>query len=221
MTDQTLAAADTDTAETSSQATAKTYTQEEVDNMMAGLKSSVAKKATKQYAELGTPEELARIKSEWETIQHEQAIARGEFDATLNKIVSKKDAEIERLNSAIKTYKVDTPLLDAAARYKSVNPQQVQALLRNRVTLNDEGNPVVVDEAGKPVYTDAGVPADVDTLVREFLDSNPHFVAATPSTTTTRSNTTTSGDTFDLASLDMKNPKHRQKYQEAKRAGLI
>lgn len=218
MTDQTLA--DTTVTETETQA-AKTYTQEEVDNMMAGLKSSVSKRAVKPYAELGDPEELRRIKSEWEAHQQEQAIARGEFETTLATVVSKKDAEIERLNNAVKSYKLDSPLLDAAARYKSVNPQQVQALLRSAVSLDEEGNPIVIDNAGKTRRGDDGKLLSVDDLVREFLDSNPHFVAATPSTTHTTSSRETSGDAFDINSLDMKNPKHRQKYQEARRAGLV
>ena len=45
--------------DTANQAQAvKTYTQEEVDNMMARMRGSLEKKLLKPYADLGDPEEL-------------------------------------------------------------------------------------------------------------------------------------------------------------------
>jgi len=117
----------------------------------------------------------------------------------------------------IKEYKVNTPLLSAAAQYKAVNAEQVKALLANQVRLNQDGEVEVVDTKGSVRYNDAGEPLGVNDLVREFLDYNPHFVQATPSTTNTKSShTTTVSPGVDISKLDMKNPEHRKIYAEAK-----
>ena len=202
--------------ENQAQAT-KTYTQEEVDNMMARMKGSLEKKLLKPYADLGDPEELRQLREEASKRQQEQQIKRGEFEKTLQDLAAKKDAEIQKRDSVIKEYKVNTPLLSAAAQYKAVNAEQVKALLSNQVRLNSEGEVEVVDATGNVRYSDAGEALSVNDLVREFLDSNPHFVQASPSTTMTKSShTTVLSPGLDISKLDMKNPEHRKLYAEAK-----
>lgn len=222
LADKTATDADVDTT-TGNQAQAeKSYSQKEVDDMMARMKSSLQKKILRPYEDLGDPEELRQLKAEAERRAQEQAIKRGEFEKTLQEIAAKKDAEIQKRDSIIKEYKVNTPLLDAAARYKSVNPEQVRMLLSNNVRLGEEGEVQVVDKTGSVRYKDDGTQFGVDDLVREFLDSNPHFVQPTVSTTNTKSSHGTElGGTFDLSKLDMKNPEHRRQYAEAKKKGLI
>jgi hypothetical protein len=57
----------------------------------------------------------------------------------------------------------------------------------------------------------------VEDLVQEFLLSNPHFRAATPATTNTKSMVSGgAADKFDISKLDMRNPEHRKIYAEAK-----
>jgi hypothetical protein len=64
-------------------------------------------------------------------------------------------------------------------------------------------------------YNDAGQPLGVDDLVRGFLDSNPHFVNATPSTTNARSSISQQTPSkLDISKLDMKNPEHRALYKQ-------
>lgn len=207
-------------ANTESQAQAtKTYTQEEFDRHMAGLKSSLAKKYEKQYADLGDPEELRQLKTEAEKRQTEQQIKRGEFEKTLQELAAKKDAEIQRRDSIIKEYKVNTPLLSAAAQYKAVNAEQVKALLASNVRLNGDGEVEVVDDSGAVRYNDAGEPLGVDSLVKEWLDKNPHFVQSTPSTTNAKSSISNSGQgKMDITKLDMKDPEHRKLYAEYRKA---
>lgn len=207
-------------ANTESQAQAtKTYTQEEFDRHMAGLKSSLAKKYEKQYADLGDPDELRQLKTEAEKRQTEQQIKRGEFEKTLQELAAKKDAEIQRRDSIIKEYKVNTPLLSAAAQYKAVNAEQVKALLASNVRLNGDGEVEVVDDSGAVRYNDAGEPLGVDSLVKEWLDKNPHFVQSTPSTTNAKSSISNSGQgKMDITKLDMKDPEHRKLYAEYRKA---
>jgi len=226
MSDNTLVtdnATDAAALEDGNQAQAtKTYTQEEVDNMMARMKGSLQKKLLKPYEELGDPEELRNLKAEAEKRQVEGQIKRGEFEKTLQELAAKKDAEIQKRDSVIKEYKVNTPLLSAAAQYRAVNAEQVKALLSQNVRLNGEGEVEVVDATGSVRYNDAGEALGVNDLVREFLDSNPHFVQATPSTTNTKSshaNNVSNG--IDISKLDMKNPDHRKLYAEARAKGKI
>lgn len=224
--DNTLAnEAVTDTAsQTESQAQeAKTYTQEEVDNMMARMRGSLERKLVKPYEELGSPEELKALREAEEKRRQEEQLKRGEFEKTLQELASKKDEEIKKRDAMIEEYKVNTPLLNAAATHKSVNPQQVQSLLRSQVRLGENGEAEVLDSTGAVRYDDSGNPLTVEALVEEFLTSNPHFVAAAPSTTNTQNSvqSNNSSGSFDLASLDLTNPQHRKMYKEAKMKGLI
>lgn len=226
MTDQNIGeTAATDAADqTTSQeteATTKTYTQQEVDDMMARMKSTVKQKALKPYEDLGDPEELRTLKTQAEQKRQEDQMKRGEFEKTLQEMASKKDSEIQKRDAIIKEYKVNTPLLDAAARYKSVNPDQVKALLASNVQLNEDGDVVVTDAKGGVRYNDDGAALKVDDLVREFLDSNPHFVQPTASTSHTKSSYNAPGGKLDISKLDMKNPADRQRYSEAKKAGNV
>ena len=224
MSDNTLVnnmatdAASTD-AENQAQAT-KTYTQEEVDNMMARMRGSLEKKLLKPYADLGDPEELRQLRLEAEQRQQEQQLKRGEFEKTLQELAAKKDAEISKRDAVIKEYKINTPLLSAAARYNAVNAEQVKALLSSNIRMNDGGDVEVVDSKGAVRYNDKGEPIGVDDLVKEFLDTNPHFKLANPATTQTRSNIADKGQgkKLDVSKLDMNNPEHRAAYKEHRKS---
>jgi hypothetical protein len=225
MTDTTLAndMGTEPAGETASQAqAAKTFTQEEVNSILARTKSQLEKKYASKYEDLGDPDELRSIKTDWEKKQQEQQIKRGEFEKTLQEMAAKKDAEIQKRDSVIKEYKVNVPLLSAAAKFNAVNAEQVKALLAQNVRLNSEGDVEVVDEKGSVRYNDKGEPIAVEELVRGFLDSNPHFKMASPSTTNTRSNISSgSAEKLDISKLNMSNPEHRKLYaQHRKSLGL-
>lgn len=206
---------------TQAQAT-KTYSQDEVDGMMARMKGSLQKKLLKPYEDLGDPDELRSIKTEWEKKQQETQVKKGEFEKVLQDLAAKKDAEISKRDSIIKEYKVNSPLLSAAAKYRAVNADQVKALLGQNVRLNGEGDVEVVDTQGKVRYQDNGSAFGVEDLVREFLDSNPHFVSASPANTNTRSNISNGQPVkLDITKLDMKNPEHRKVYAEYRKTAGI
>lgn len=216
----TVQDAGTDAAQNNNQETApKTYTQAEFDNHMAGLKASVAKKYEKQFAELGDIEELKALKQQAEARKQEESLKKGEFEQILKDLAAKKDQEITKRDQVISEFKIEMPLIQAASQFKSVNPEQVKALLRSNVRLND-GEVEVVDEKGQVRYSDAGTPYTPQDLVKEFLDKNPHFVQASPSTTNTKSsvNPGNVGKKLDISSLDMSKPEHRALYKEYKKA---
>lgn len=219
MSDQSLVQTEhTDSSEQNSQAQAtKTYTQEEFDRHMAGMKSSLQKKYEKTFSELGDIEELKQLKTQSEAKKLEEAKKRGEFESVLQDLAAKKDAEIQKRDAIIKDYRVNTPLLSAAAQFRAVAPEQVKSLLASNVRLNAEGEVEVIDSKGAVRYNDKGVALGVEQLVREFLDSNPHFVAPTPSTVNTKSShAVNSVNTVDISKLDLKNPEHRKIYAESR-----
>lgn len=200
----------------------KTYTQEEFDHHMARMRASLEKRLLKPYADLGDPEELRELKQRAEQQRTEQAMSRGEFEKILQESLSKKDAEIQRRDSVIQEYKIDVPLMQAAAKFQAVNVDQVKALLKNSVRLNAEGEVEVIDAKGAPQYDDSGNLLSVEQYVKGFLDSNPHFQSPTVATVNSQSNRAVSRNgKLDLAGLDMKNPEHRKKYQEARAKGQI
>lgn len=226
MSDNTLAqdnATDAATLEKENQAPAtKSYSQQEVDNMMARMKGSLEKKLLKPYEDLGDPDELRTLKSEAERRAQEQQIKRGEFEKTLQELAAKKDAEIQKRDSVIKEYKVNTPLLSAAAQYRAVNAEQVKALLSNQVRLNQDGEVEVIGNDGAVRYQDSGTPLGVEDLVQEFLTQNPHFVSAAPATTNARSSISNQAPSkLDITKLDMKNPEHRELYRQYRKENGI
>lgn len=222
MSEQIMEKTETETAQ-SQETVSKTYTQEEFDNHMAGLKKSLASKYERQYADLGDVEELRALKTDAEMRKQEEQIKRGEFEKTLQELAAKKDDEIRKRDVVITEYKVNSPLLDAAAKHRAIAPEQVRALLGGSVRLGESGEVEVLDASGSVRYDDSGKPVSVDVLVKEFLDSNPHFVQPGASTTNTRSQVspTSASSKFSLDSLDLTNAEHRKMYKEAKEKGLL
>jgi PIN domain nuclease of toxin-antitoxin system len=223
MTDNSLVNEGTDPVENSTnQVASKTFTQDEVNAILARTKTQLEKKYASRYEDLGDPEELRQLRVEAERRQQEQQIKRGEFDRTLQELAAKKDQEIQKRDNIIREYKVKTPVLNAAAKYRAVNPDQVRTLLQPSLRLNDEGEVEVIDDKGAVRYNDAGVPLGVEDLVQEWLNRNPHFVAPTPATTNTQSSVNgRGGNNLDVAKLDFKKPEHRKLYAEAKKAGRV
>ena len=117
------------------------------------------------------------------------------------------------MENTVRGYTINSPLLNAAATHRSINPEQVRSLLADKVKLDTDGVVQVIDGNNVARYNDSGAPLTVDELVVEFLGTNPHFVQPTRSTTNTNSsNDSTSIEQLDVSKLDMKDPKHRAKY---------
>lgn len=212
----------TGNSENQAQADTKYYTQDEFDKHMSGMRKALEQKFEKRLAELGDFEELKQLKTQAEKQKEAEALKRGEFEKILQEKAAKWESEIQKRDSVIKEYKVTTPILEAASRYKAVAPEQVRSLLNSQVRLNETGEVEVVGTDGSVRYTDSGTPLGVDDLVKEFLEKNPHFVSPAPSTTNTKTPTgnVVKGD-FDVTKLDMKNPAHRERYKQAKAEGWI
>ena len=213
--EQTLADNEDTGSSTETQAAAeKTYTQKEMDDMAARIKTAVTKKVLKQYEDLGDIEELRALKQTREQQRVEEATKQGNFESVLKELAAKKDAEIARRDAVIRDYKIDNPLLSTAAKYRAVAPEQVKSLLKNQVRLSGEGEVEVLDDSGQVRYTDRGTVMTVDELVSEFLNKNPHFVQAAPATTATKNSVMNNQKKLDISKLDMNDPVQRAQYKE-------
>lgn len=219
MSDNTLAVDNTDESPNNNQAaTEKTYTQKEFDDHMAKMRTSIARKYEKTLGELGDIEELKQLKQQHEQQQLDLQKRRGEFDKIIADLAAKKDEEIRKRDEIIKSYTVDMPLVNTAAQFGAVNPQQVRQLLKPHLRLAESGEVEVIDDKGTVRYSDQGQPFRVEDLVREFLDQNPHFKSAGPATTQTRNSVSNSREKFDISKLDMKNPADRARYKEYRKS---
>ena len=158
----------------------KSFTQADVDKMIEQRLARERKKFEKKIEGLDIAE-ARKLIEEKEQAEIERQKEKGEFENVLKQLAEKKDQQINALNTKLHETLVDGALLQAASAQNAVSPDQVVALLKNRVKLSDEGVVEVLDDSGSPTYTDNGNPKDVNELVSDFLTANPHFVRATPS----------------------------------------
>ena len=197
--------------------TTKTFTQEEVNELIGKRIHQVNKK----YENVDV-EEYKALKGLKEQIEEEQLIKKEDFNGVLKKQKEKADTELSALRSELETIKIDGALISASSKAKAVSPDHVAQLLRKNITLGADGNVMVTDNDGKQRYTDNADPMTVDHLVEEFLSSNQYFKSAGPSGAGSTGNTQNANpQSLDLAQLDMNNPEHRKLYTEMRKQGKV
>lgn len=201
----------------------KTFTQTDLDKVVADRVARERRKYEKKYdgVDIDRYQELVD-KAEKE--RQAQLKAKGDFERILKEQAEKKDAQINQLMSQVKNIRVDGALLDTASKLKAVNPGQVATLIKDQVKLNESGDVEIVDpKTGQTRYKDDGNHMSIEDLTNEFLTANPHFVAASPSGagTTSKIGDAGSGEKLDITKLDMKNPEDRKRYAEyRKKVGI-
>ncbi len=199
------------------QVEAKTFTQEEVNELIGKRVAQVNKK----YENVDV-EEYKALRGLKEQIEEEQLIKKEDFNGVLKKQKEKSEGEIHRLRSELETIKIDGALIDAASKAKSVAPDHVAQLLRKSIKLSEDGQVIVTDSEGKQRYTDSADPMNVHHLVEEFLSSNQYFKSAGPSGAGSTGNTINADQKdFDLAQLDLNKPEHREIYKKMKAQGKV
>ncbi len=211
-------------AEATTESEAKAFTQADLDKIVADRIARERRKFEKKYEGID-PDYYSELANKAEKEKQDKLEAKGEFEQILKDSMSKKDAQINGLLTQVKTIKVDGSLLDAASKFKAVNPGQVATLVKDQVKMNEAGDVEIVDpKSGQVRYNDKGEHITVSDLVGEFLTANPHFVSATPSgsgSTSKIGDVAGSGEKVDITKLDMSNPDDRQKYADyRKKAGL-
>lgn len=199
----------------------KTYTAEEFNNAMASIRVKTEKQLAKKFDGVDVEKYNQLLKAEEER-QLEAERAKGNFEKVLKETVSKKDTEINTLKQRLQSQMVDGAIISAASKYKAISPEQVKELLAKNVRLSDKGEVEVVGEEGGVKYTETGDPYTVDTLVKEWLDKNPHFSQPGPKGAGSQSNTssTTGTGQVDISKLDLNNSEHRAIYKQLRNERL-
>jgi len=165
----------------------KSFSQSEVERIVEQRLARERKKFEKQIEGVDL-NEARRLLEEKEAAELERQKERGEFESILKKTAEKKDNEIQTLRSKLHSTLIDGEVMNAAVRNNAVSPEQVSALLRNKIRLADDGHVEVLDGNGSPRYNDSGESLTVGELVEEFLTANPHFVRASAGGTGSKGN---------------------------------
>jgi len=210
VTDEAITDEASSTVETNQEtaSTDRTFTQEEVNAMIAKR----AEKMLRQKIGDIDVEEIRELKAQKEKAQRDELIRKQKFEEVLKQQKDQYDREIQTLRSQLTGVKVDGAVLDAATRYGAVSPQDVAALMKNSIKLDETGNPVILDDNGDIRYDSANAePLSVDAAVKEFLEQKPYFKAAGPSGAGSKSNDRPGrAEKISIEELDLKNPVHRE-----------
>lgn len=197
----------------------RTFTQADVDKIVQQRLDKHKRKYdgidVGEYKSLKTAEEEREI---------EAMKKREEFDQVLAQQKDKFSGEISTLRQELTSLKVDGTLLSSAAARNAVNPDQVTQLLKDRVGLDETGRPVVYDKGSVVYDPDTAEPKTLESLVNEFLDSNPHFLRSGPSGVTSSGaagSAPTTKSSNDLSSLDMTKASDRELYKKLRSEGKI
>ena len=178
MSDEIMADAVTEAAvETPEVQESKTFTQEELDRIVADRVARTKRQYDKRLDGIDLDEARQLLQRQQEA-EIEKQKERGEFESILKQTVEKKDQAIKTYKQRLESQLVDGALLSAASRNNAVSAEQVVQLVRGSVRLSEDGTAEVVDSNGTPRYNDSGDPVSVDELVGDFLTTNPHFVKA-------------------------------------------
>jgi len=188
----------------------KTFTQEQIDNIIkTRLEAEKSKYDKKLQEEENQKAELLKEQ------QLKEAKSKADIEKIMQERLSEKDSELQKVKDQIKKEKVDNSILSIANKEKSINAQQVVALLKNEVKYNDDGRIEVVDNNSNVRYNSSGELLTIEDRVKEFLDSNPHFRQGSLSGSGSQS--AVGGKTvkpFNIQDLDMSKPEDRARYSE-------
>ena len=194
---------------------AKTFTQEDLDRIVADRIAREQRKFEKKISGIDLDEAKA-LKAEKEALNVERLRERGDFDTILKQTVEKKDAEIQTYKSKLQQTLVDGAIVGAAGNNNAVNPDQVAMLLKRSARLSDDGAVEVLDVNGLPRYNDKGDLLSVNEMVSEFLTVNPHFVRASQGGSGSQGNTGGINDgsvkTKSRAEFELLNPTKRMQF---------
>jgi len=203
--------------EAESKVESKAFTEDQVEAIVQRRLDRYKKNVSTKLDGLDI-DEAKKLLEEKKQKEQELALQRGEFDKVLKDTVSKKDTKISALESELQKIRIDETLVNTASQLKAINPNEVKALLRNSLKLNDSGSVEVVSETGTPRYNEKGDIMSVNELVAEYLNNNPHHVVATPSGSGSQSGI--GGNTlkpFNIKDLDLNKAEDRKVYAEHKR----
>lgn len=187
-----------------------TFTQEQLDKVISTrLEAERRKYEKKLHEEENQKTEIIKQK------QLEEAKTKQDLEKIMQERLSEKDKELARYKDQIKKEKVDNSILSVASQNRAINPSQVVALLKTEVKYSDDGRVEILDKNTNVRYNSKGELLTIEDLVKEFLDTNPHFRQGSLSGSGSQSSI--GGNTvkpFKIQDLDLTRPEDRQTYSE-------
>ena len=192
----------------------QTFTQAQIDNI---IKTRL--EAEKQKNQKILQEEENKKNELLKEQQLKEAKSKAEVEKVMQERLSEKESELNRYKEQIKKEKVDNSILSIANKEKSINAQQVVALLKSEVQYNDDGRIEIVDNNSNVRYNAQGELLTIEDRVKEFLDANPHFRQGSLSGSGSQSSI--GGNSLkpkSIGDLDLNNPADRKVYAEMRQA---
>ena len=192
----------------------KTFTQDQLNNIIESRVMAERKKYEKKLQEEEKQkEELVKQK------QVEEAKTKAEIEKIMQERLAEKEKELSSFKQQMQMEKIDKSILSVASSSRAVNPDQVVALLKSEIQLADDGRPEVLDQNGNVRYNDKGQALTIEERVKEFLDSNPHFRQGSLSGSGSQSAIGgNSQKPRNIGDLDLNNPADRKVYAEMRKA---
>ena len=192
----------------------KTFTQDQLNNIIESRVMAERKKYEKKLQEEEKQkEELVKQK------QVEEAKTKAEIEKIMQDRLAEKEKELSSFKQQMQMEKIDKSILSVASSSRAVNPDQVVALLKSEIQLADDGRPEVLDQNGNVRYNDKGQALTIEERVKEFLDSNPHFRQGSLSGSGSQSAIGgNSQKPRNIGDLDLNNPADRKVYAEMRKA---
>jgi len=186
------------------------FTQEQLDKVISSRLEAEKRKYEKKLQE-DESQKAELVKKQ----QLNDAKTKQDLEKIMQERLSEKDEELLKYKNQIKKEKVDNSILSIANQQKSINAQQVVALLKDEVKYNDDGRIEIVDNNSNVRYNAKGELFTIEDRVKEFLDSNPHFRQGSLSGSGSQS--AIGGNTvkpFTLQDLDLTKPEDRKAYSD-------
>ena len=189
---------------------ASTFNQEDVDRIVKQRLEAEKQKHQRLLDEQKKKEDDA-LKEK----QIQEAKTKADLENLMKERIAEKDKELADWKSKVKTINVDNSIMSLASKNNAIAPDQVVALLKDKVNYNDDGRIEVLDNNNNIRYNPKGELLSIEDAVEEFLDANPHFrkgsLAGTGSTSSIEGKTV---KPFNIQDLDMSKAEDRQKYAE-------
>jgi len=192
----------------------KTFTQDQLNNIIESRIMAERKKYEKKLQEEEKQkEELVKQK------QVEEAKTKAEIEKIMQERLAEKEKELSSFKQQMQMEKIDKSILSVASSSRAVNPDQVVSLLKSEIQLADDGRPEVLDQNGNVRYNDKGQALTIEERVKEFLDSNPHFRQGSLSGSGSQSAIGgNSQKPRNIGDLDLNNPADRKVYAEMRKS---
>jgi len=166
---------------------------QEAEDRIAALNGEAAKyrkTASERAEELKKYEgldldEVNRLKDDAAKIEEEKMKAAGRFDELKSNIEKDYSAKLTAAQEfgtgwqqKYESLAIDKALVDAAAKYNGIAPEEIAQLTRGQIKLGENGSPIILNPDGGPAIDEKGNALSIDAFVGSWLQAHPHHVRA-------------------------------------------